>query len=393
LRFELEHSADLLASSLFAERRDYTAALASIALNPTSRRLAPISLDLRMSRPYFLRRIAMLHDNSQAPRSSTRWKLGIAFLVVALGAIGAAGLRAAAQDDSGLPPSTDPERTVRVISMLRVSREMENAATGQTQTMSDAAWKTYCSTQVATAKSDMIFQAALRDPVVSQLPIFGSREQAAAWLRRNLRVGFIDDSELMYVMVYCKKEEAEQAKRAVDSVVKAYYQDVLYREKIRRLQPVTELQKSLEMLLKDRNTKYDTFLSLARELGSVHADNESHAENEIVIRRIGMLDAEIMRLEGEAVQLSSAGKEFDQKFYQTRLEQLNGAKEVAVTGLRKRQERSVELETMRDELAQLQSISDDLQNRLVRLRIEMGSPQRIALLHDAIVSSVDGSKE
>jgi hypothetical protein len=337
-----------------------------------------------------MRRIAMLAHDNQAPRSYSRWKLGIAFLVVALGAIGAAGLRAAAQDDSGLPPSTDPERTVRVISMLRLSREMESAATGETRAMSDAAWKTYCSTQIATMKSDWMLRSALRDPTVSQLPLFGSKEQAAGWLRRNLRVGFIDDSELMYVLVYCKKEEAEQAKQAVDAVVKTYLEDAKYRESMKRLQPVKELEKSLEMLLMDRKTRYDTFLALAREMGSAHADDGNPAMSEIIVRRIGQIDAEVMRLEGEMLQHSTAGKQYDKEYYVTRLGHLKEAREESTARLRKRLDRSVELETMRAEITQLQSIVDAQQSRLVALRIEMGAPQRIVLLHEAIVSSDDG---
>ena len=389
LRLELELAADALAATTFTDRRHYAAALAGLALGPARSPALVAPLGLFMSRPLLMRRLAMLRQSNESSSGFSRWKRGLVFIALGLAAVGAAGLRAAADGDTDLPAPTDPARTTRVIALLRASREIESVATGESQSMSDAAWKTFCSTQVAVLRSDYLWQAALRDQAIANLPIFGSPQKARGWLHRHLRVGFIADSEMMYVMAYSVPKEADQIKRIVDAVVKTFMEDVKYRETQRRHVPIHRLKESLEELTRDLSRKYEGYLAAARDLGSAEAGGAKQVEVEILVKQVNQIDTESMRLEGELLQLQTAGKAFDEKFYKLRIEQLNNLKDTRMKEIHKSQEKSVDLETDSRELQQLQRIADEMRTRLSTLEIDRNAPLRITQIHPAIATDLD----
>ena len=84
-------------------------------------------------------------------------------------------------------------------------------------------------------KSDWLLTAALEKQLLRELPIIKSQPHPVAWLQQNLRVGFLSDSDIMYVMMYCSREDADQVRKVVDAVVKAQEVNVIYKDKQQKL--------------------------------------------------------------------------------------------------------------------------------------------------------------
>jgi len=395
LRLEMELSADALAATVFPNRRQYAAALAGLALGPSRSPALIAPLGLFMSRPLLMRRIAMLRQSNEQAPGSSRWKSAMVFVALILAAVGAAGLRAATDDDTGLPAFSDPARTTRVIATLKVAREVESMATGESQTMSDAAWKTFCNSQIAMLKSDWLLQNALRDPTIANLSILGSPRRSRSWLQKNLRVGFVGESEFLYVLLYCKPSEADeaQARQIVDATVKTYLAEVKYRNNVRHEVPILTLTRRLDALDKDIARKMEDYLDMAKQLGSAQAEGGNNVSQQILLNQIERIESELMRLENEKYKELANAKpdnaELSKKNFEllgARREDLERRRDKLMQELHTSGEESVDLTRAKSELDQLQQITRDMRTRLNALEIDRSAPPRIEQIHPAITT-------
>ncbi len=417
LRLELELSADRVAAVAFGDRQRYAAVLAGIAL--AGRPGAGFSgVGLLMTRPLLMRRMAMLQqpDRSPSPRPwSRRWAvllvLGTAIAVVglrggpavtAVAADSAPPAGAAANpiaelpDTSAIdsPPATKGSHVVTAL--LQVSRQSPGVAGSDQQPMSDAAWATFCNTQAALLKSDFMLRAAIRDPKIASLPLLQAEDDPVAWLRSRLEVGFRPSSEILAVQMHGAENQVTQLKQLVDSVVKAYLNEVVYSQRRRTVEQRDVLARALDSLKKELNRKSQMAHDLAIELGSAAHGGVGQVQLQVALKRLDRIETELMKLENEqlAAQLkveetadATTAMKTKLKFYEQRIAQLRKRQDELEQQIRASSETSVDLQERLHEVEQLQRIADDMTLRLESMDIEKeGMPDRIRLIQPATAS-------
>jgi beta-lactamase regulating signal transducer with metallopeptidase domain len=386
LRLEQEIAADALAADAFADRRQYARALAGLALGSTRPPVLVAPLGVFMSRPLLMRRIAMLRQLSEPVQKSSNWPRNALLFVLISAAVGVAGLRAAADDEPQLPPPSDAAQTTRVVAMLHVSRDEISLVNSQVQSMTDAQWKAFCSTQLALLKSDWLLQAALRDPKIAALPMVRSQRFPTTWLQKDLRVGFVSGSEILYLLMYSSPENAEATRQVVDAVVKAYEDEVVFKTEARSLFVIEALTISLKRLNDELARKSQLYFDSANAAGSANVGTRGQIEQQLAINRLDRIESELMRLEADYLQLQTSGKMENRQFYEQRIAQLTKHQDELKMTIRKLTEESPELLRMRAELDQMQKVVDNMAIRLETLEVDRAAPKRIFKIHDAIAS-------
>jgi beta-lactamase regulating signal transducer with metallopeptidase domain len=406
LRLEQEIEADQIAASLYGDRRQYAAVLAGLALAPKPSPLRSTGVGLFMSRPILMRRIAMLRQPSESARNSSRIVRGVVFAIVAITAIGAAGLRMqptalgddeietpviAASDDAletALPASTAPsdskpvivdlpeqtDATKAVTALLRVSRRPAGVMSSGGDVISDNAWKVYCRTQVALIKSYFVLQAALKSPEIASLPIVKSQRSPIAWLQKSLQVGFYPDTEILFVTLPTTNADAEQSRSLVDAVVSSYLEEVVTAERHRRSEAREMLARTLQKLENELKEKMDEFYAIAKELEAADDSGSGQLMQQLDLRRLDRVETELMRLEDDMLKAEVNGDREKQVTYlQRRIETLHERQEELEEKLRVRSEKSVDLSMRRAELNRLQDLAKDLSLRLEMADINLSA--------------------
>jgi beta-lactamase regulating signal transducer with metallopeptidase domain len=439
LRFEQEVAADRLAARVFGNRTRYASALATLALEAPPPAGAGASLGLFMSKPFLMRRLAMLRQSTNPTQNRARVKRVLALSLVLVAGIAAAGLRAEerqAPDESAsrisnqrndsapaastagpaaitpapatitpapatstlaTPPAAStavsfveaPAPGMYATSLFRVSREPQSLLDGSS-IQSDAAWEIFCKTQIALLKSYFVLQSAVRDPKIAALPMLASAEDPVGLLAQRLEVGFYPGSEILYVrMGLSRTDEAALAKQAVqivDAIAKAYEQEVIFADRQRQLSASDLLARSYEKLKNEIRAKTEDYQEIAREAGHVESAVGQVAQ-QIDIRRLERIEDELMRLENNFVELQTSGKEGNVKFFEERIAQLSKRQEELEQRIIGRSEPSAELSERRRELEQLQRVADDMSAKLGLAEIEASAPNRIQRIQGAVLTS------
>ena len=265
----------------------------------------------------------------------------------------------------------------------------------------DANWPTFRNTQIELIKSDLVLQAALRDPNVASLPLIRAEADPVSWLRRRLVVGFGSDSEIMAVQMYGTEGEVDQLKQLVDAVVSAYLNEVASSQRQRMLDQRDAVAKALARLNDDLSRKSEAAHDLAIELGSAAHSGVGEVQLQISLKRLDRIETELMKLENEqlAAQLevddtgdASTAMKTKLKFYEQRIAQLRNRQDELEQQIRTSSETSVDLQQRLHQVEQLQRVADDMTVRLEAMDIERdGTPERIRLIQAAAASRSDES--
>ncbi len=420
LRLEQEIAADQLAARVFGDRRRYAAILAGLALESPPSRSAFASVGLFMSRPFLMRRIAMLDQSADAVSSGSRSKKALLLGLLILVAVGVAGLRTSRGEDD--PSTSTPSLVPRQIAadsssgtdiatndtpsvpskpvpnaaeksagnsyyataLFQVSREPESLLGQPKQVMSDGAWQIFYKTQIALLHSYFVLQSALRDKEIRALPIIKSQTDPTSWLVQHIDAGFYPESEIMYIRMVCVTENQEEVKKLVDAVAKAYIEEVVYKGRQERLVTFDALTRSYAKLREELKVKMDDYYNIAKELGAVEAGGSAEVEQQIDLKRIDRIESELMRLEDEQLQPRDQSKE-QLEYYEKRIAQLEKRHSALMEKLKSRVDKSVDLETRKGELDQLQKIAGDMSVKLEMIEIESVAPARIKQIQQAVV--------
>jgi hypothetical protein len=415
LRFEQELAADQLAARVFGDRRRYASALAALALGATPPHGAVASLGLFMSKPFLIRRLAMLHQSTNRNQSHARVKRILPFLLVLVAGIVVAGVRAEepptpdepASRASNLPEATAPAASKTtpqpatrtavsffaapapecyVTSLFRVSREQERLLEGSSS-QSDAGWEIFCKTQIALLKSYFVLEAAVRDPEIAALPMLASADDPVGLLAQRLEVGFYPGSEILYVRMGCTRgDEANQAVKIVDAVAKAYEDEVVFKERQRQAGTHDLLARAYKKLQEEMRRNMEDYQEIARGAGDLADSGPGQVAQQLDIRRLERVEEELMRLENDFVELQTSGKTGNPKFYEQRIEQLSQRQEELVKQIMRRSQPSIDLSERRRELDQLQRVANDMSMKLALREVEAGAPNRIERIQGAVVT-------
>ncbi len=145
-------------------------------------------------------------------------------------------------------------------------------------------------TQLALLKSNFVLQAAIRDPAVASLGVLAGEsgtDGKVKWLVDNLNVDFPNRSEILRISLSgdCLPEDLRQL---VNAVARAYTNEVIFKERQRRLDIRDALAKALDGITKELNREMGEYHDLAVELGSSDAYDRD-AETELLLRDISKL--------------------------------------------------------------------------------------------------------
>ena len=379
LRLEQELAADELAARLFGRRSQYATMLAGLALGNAPPRGSFATLGLFMSRPFLMRRIAMLRQTAELNRFSRKSRM-VVLLMLGLAAVSAAGLRSSLAEEPEEPaagaapldgksgqgsyaaptgtvaPATpalapmlvcpylpgDAQRQPGAVALFQVSRTPPSLANTESEPESDQAWQVLCKTQLAKLKSHFVLSSALRKPDIVSMPLVRSQASPSDWLIDKLEVGFVPGSEIMYVRLSGKRDEIEQLTKLVDAVAEAYEDEVIFADTADQLTTRDLLAQTVKKLNEELTDKMQTYHNMAKEMGKLDS-GAGRVAQEIDLKRLDRVETELMRLENGLLKLETSGQAGNRKFYEQRIAELRKRQEELEQLIIARSESSVEL--------------------------------------------------
>jgi len=154
----------------------------------------------------------------------------------------------------------------------------------------DADFDTFRQTQLAMLTSNFVLGPALSDPKIAQLPSVKSAEpDPIAWLQHELSVSFLKDSEIMQVSL--DLENANEAQKLVDAVVKAYMKDVVYKDQERKRTAFEKLTQVYRGYMDDIKRQLTNHQALARQLGASESEYAS-VDRDLAFQHLGQIRKE-----------------------------------------------------------------------------------------------------
>jgi capsular exopolysaccharide synthesis family protein len=167
-------------------------------------------------------------------------------------------------------------------------------------------------TQLALIKNQWLLQAALRPPSVSSLSALAGQRDKVQWLQENLIVDFPLNGEILSIKITGDESSSDQ-KLLIDAVAKAYEDEVLLKDDMKRKLPEDTLAASLRKLNEQIEAKMTEYIDMAKMLGNSIA-TDSRAEVDLLVSEIREKTRQRGEVEGKIVQ--------EQTNYQLALEQL-----------------------------------------------------------------------
>jgi succinoglycan biosynthesis transport protein ExoP len=258
----------------------------------------------------------------------------------------------------------------------------------------------YQNTQKSLVKSRLVLSAALRDPKVGRYQMVREQIDPIAWLQEKLKVEFIGGSEVMEISLAGGKPE--EVAGLVNAVVRAYIDEVVNWDLKRRTERFDRLRKIKDQYADLLKKKRDTVrkLSEAAGLDDLPPDREKDAlyrlyydlRSRIVQLRLEQVEVETLlsrRKKGEGDVADPAPREVAQ--LGDRLAVLK-ASQVALDEqiqhlapeLRRTSTHSLDLQSNKDEIAQLEEASRKVAAEVEALTIELEAPPRIRLIDEAV---------
>jgi capsular exopolysaccharide synthesis family protein len=156
-------------------------------------------------------------------------------------------------------------------------------------------------TQLALLKSYFVLQAAVRDPSVSGLGALAGEQDPIQWLTNRINVSFPQESEVLSISI-SGDEDSEELRLIVDAVARAYYDEIVNKDRTQKLGTRDVLRRSLSKLNEEIRRKMEDFQDLAKEIGSPDASS-TDAESRLLLAEITRQINEFAALRGEALKL------------------------------------------------------------------------------------------
>ena len=239
-------------------------------------------------------------------------------------------------------------------------------------------------TQVALLKSNFVLTSAIRPPGIASLPVLQGRPDPVAWLQENLDLTFPQNGEILSISLRGTESQGRDLALLVNAVAKAYQEEVIEKERARRLGDHDLLARNLEQLNSDIKRKMDEYLDISREAGRLDGGS-GQVLQQLDVKRFDRIDDELIRLESSIATGESADAA-KKKSIEERIKQLQDRQAGLEKELAKRAEISSDLETRKRELDQLQRISDEVSVQLEQLDIESSGPSQIQQVQPAVIS-------
>ncbi len=240
-------------------------------------------------------------------------------------------------------------------------------------------------TQIALLKSNFLLTSALRDPGIASLSVFAGVRDPEEWLQDHLDLSYPENGEILAIELRGPPSQANDLRLIVDAVAEAYKKEVLSKETARKLNIRDMLERSLQNLNGEIKRKYEDYVDIAKGMGRSDSDSDSDPEMQIYMKRMDRIDEELAQLEREQSRVESGADGKDSKYVEARITQLRKSQDELMKTIQKRNERSVDLTTRKNELDQLQSIANDLAIKLEKMDIDSQIPAQIRQLQQAVL--------
>jgi len=157
-------------------------------------------------------------------------------------------------------------------------------------------------TQLAAMRSWFVLNAAVRKPGISSLSSLAG-ENPVDWLMERLEVSYPQQGEYLSISL-SGDEPTEDLVRLVDAVAKAYNDEVVFKERSRRLSTRDMLNRSLETIRKQIADKWDVYMDIAKESENPQAVLRD-SQSELLLHDIQNAKEKRTKLEEQMYQLQT----------------------------------------------------------------------------------------
>ena len=172
-------------------------------------------------------------------------------------------------------------------------------------------------TQLALIKSPHVLMAALRLPKIANLEIVKQEADPLSWLGKKLKVGYVNDSEIMRVSLTAK--EPKEVAELVNAVVDAYIEEVVEKKEQKRREMFAQLTQIYNSKENEVRSKRASLINLAEQLSASHSE-AVQTQSTVNIQELYALRGALLRMQmdlGKAKGALQAG--------QAKLERLDDA--------------------------------------------------------------------
>jgi hypothetical protein len=279
-----------------------------------------------------------------------------------------------------------PEKSVAT-AIFRVARARPSIVADNFAELYDKQeYEVFKKSQLAMLRSYFVLESALRKPGISSLSTFAGKEDPKEWLVENLEVEYPEDGEYLAISLKGWASQMEDLTQIVDAVGQAYMDEMVYKERARRLSTKDLLRRRLDDIESKIRDKSSEMLAIARDSGR-HDEATSAALRQLNLDRLGRIESEILRLENEHLELEGGGDEASSKSYEARIARLRERQAELENLLVQGSELSMELNAMKAELDVLQQTANELAIKLQVFEIDQDAPQRIELVQPATIET------
>ena len=105
-------------------------------------------------------------------------------------------------------------------------------------------YEVYRKTQAQLIKSPFVFQKALREPGIAELPTLAAEKDPVAWLSKHVQASAPSDSEIIQVRL--RGENADDVTRILEAITTVYLKEVVQKEQRERIERRRALEKAHE---------------------------------------------------------------------------------------------------------------------------------------------------
>ncbi|MEO1496604.1 MAG: polysaccharide biosynthesis tyrosine autokinase [Planctomycetota bacterium] len=171
------------------------------------------------------------------------------------------------------------------------------------------------STQIASIKSPYVLSAALRNTNIGSLSLFPQNpgDDKVMWLRDQLGVAFPNDGELLEISLAGPYPRTD-LKNVIDAVSEAYFDEVVYRERVLRQQPLQILRQSFADLEEEIRDEMIAYQQLAEDAGTSEAYSDGFdPETKLMLSEMSQLQGQQSRLQSRVVEATMEYQIFERQ--------------------------------------------------------------------------------
>jgi hypothetical protein len=298
------------------------------------------------------------------------------------------GLRAQEQDAQA-----------RVRALLRVSRTKPYVLYEPSDGAGPAreAYSVFRAAQLELVRSNSVLLAALRNPEVAKLPSLERQADRVAWLRQNLRVEFVNDSDVLEVSM--SNVSHIDAATLVNAVADAYVTAMVNHEHNARLYRLSQLKELYTRYQDSLTHKRQTLQELRESAFDEDPDEKRLREEQVSSCRRELLRVKLERVasevklerqkaakktaEGDVKRVGELEESVAVLAAQEKALRDEDARLLAKVDRKKPHRVAIDLEPVRDEIALAEAAAKKIGAEVEKLNIELQAPPRVRLLEKA----------